>query len=153
LLDAQRRAASKDDAHATARMLLQKAESRIGHLDDALSNSETRKREEGNPINPYSCVISSVAQMASCKNSSLIYYFPLPTFTTESNRRAAEAEMARLKEDLALGRTYAEGLMVQIGGMDRERERERDVMPVAGDLRRALAVQQNEVRRRVIQHY
>jgi hypothetical protein len=58
--------------------------------------------------------------------------------------------MARLKEDLALGRTYAEGLMVQIGGMDRERER--DVMPVAGDLRRALAVQQNEVRGRVIQH-
>jgi hypothetical protein len=58
--------------------------------------------------------------------------------------------MARLKEDLALNRTYAEGLMVQIGGMDRERER--DVMPVAGDLRRALAVQQNEVRGRVIQH-
>jgi hypothetical protein len=58
--------------------------------------------------------------------------------------------MARLKEDLALGRTYAEGLMVQIGGMDRERER--DVMPVAGDLRRALAVQQNEVRGRVILH-
>jgi hypothetical protein len=60
--------------------------------------------------------------------------------------------MARLKEDLALNRTYAEGLMVQIGGMDRDRERERDVMPVAGDLRRALAVQQNEVRGRVIQH-
>jgi hypothetical protein len=58
--------------------------------------------------------------------------------------------MARLKEDLALNRTYAEGLMVQIGGMDRERER--DVMPVAGDLRRALAVQQNEVRGRVILH-
>jgi hypothetical protein len=53
--------------------------------------------------------------------------------------------MARLKEDLALSRTYAEGLMVQIGGMDREREM--DMAPVAGDLRRALAVQQNEVKR------
>ena len=84
-----------------------------------------------------------------CKNSLLIGSFTPPTFTVESNRRAAEAEMARLKEDLALGRTYAEGLMVQIGGMDRERdrERERDMAPIPGDLRRALAVQQNEVRR------
>lgn len=57
--------------------------------------------------------------------------------------------MARLKEDLALGRTYAEGLMVQIGGMDRDRERDRErkMVPVQGDLRRALAAQQNEVSR------
>ena len=57
----------------------------------------------------------------------------------ESSESAAKEEISRLKEEINLNKRYVEGLMVEISGWDHGSAFQ------TKELRRALAIQQNEV--------
>ena len=67
----------------------------------------------------------------------------------EAAHTAAQVDIAGLREEIMISRTYTEGLLVQLGELrDRDRERERERAGQGEGLRRALAMQQDEVRKR-----
>ena len=59
---------------------------------------------------------------------------------TESSESAAKDEINRLREEINLSKRYIEGLLVEIGDWDHGSAFQ------TRELRRALAIQQNEVR-------
>lgn len=68
-------------------------------------------------------------------------------FCLEAAHTAAQVEIAGLREELLISRTYTEGLLVQLGELqDCDRKSEREKAGFGEGLRRALATQKDEVK-------